>query len=116
MSENSSTTDASTQPSDVTQFFEWVRPTEQQNDSRSPVELLHDSLEDLILVALSDAWKISPHDLPSHYLARCQYVSAEKLGKRYCMRFVLRVKAQDQAADAAALTVEFVVRRNGESC
>lgn len=86
--------------------------------TRDPLQLLVESLQDLILTALADASGVSPQDLPSLYLAKSHCVSGEKLGNRYSMRFDLHVKALDQAKDVTMLNLEFAVKPTKviESC
>lgn len=81
---------------------------------RDPQQLLHDALSDLILTALVETSGLSPQDYPSLYLAKSELVSGEKLGSRFSMRFVLRVKAAEHAKDVTRLNLEFVVKPQKE--
>lgn len=87
-------------------------------NARDPLQLLVESLQDLILTALADASAVSPQDLPLLYLAKSHCVSGEKLGDRYSMRFDLHIKGQEQAKDVTRLNLEFVVKpqKVTESC
>lgn len=104
MSKRSSTTDAFTH----------------SQSARDPLQLLSDSLQDLILTKLAEAYGLSPGDLPSLYLAKSPLVYAgHKDGKSF-MRFDLHVKEQERAPDVAIISLEFVVKTvnviEGESC
>lgn len=83
-----------------------ITPFPKTND---PWGLFNESIKDSILMSLADAFEVSPSALPSLYLTRCLFVSAENKDGRLSLHFALHVKEVDHAHDVAHVSVKTVV-------
>lgn len=87
------------------------------HDTRDPLSLLNAHLHEALLETLCLILERSPEELPSMYLARSQYVRAERYDNKSSTRFDLHIKADGAARDAATITLTLLVEpKETESC